>query len=614
MKKRPHRPRPAETVRVLLVDDEIDELERQAGLLLQADPLIFLGTSLKIEVTNSAYFAAGNLLRQRRLRWDVVIADVFMPPPKPRPGGATEDTADVDRLIVGSTTIPFFKYNGLAWAAPSNATPDDGGMRIAELVRARRVEERTLTDLRVILVSRFVNSPIQGRIQELRSSEGEWFDYFDKAYWLVANKPGALEPQIYVLALAQAIANRHSKAFGSAALAGTKALAGAFVRRSPVMQEIEVEARGLANSPTVNNVWLSGERGVGRRTVANLIHRHRMETLAITDGTLVDFNAAIPEHEFEPTLLGKQVVGPRTSSEIPGALQAATNGTLLIRNVERLRSPYQWDLLVQILRRGEIRRRDGHIVSPDLVQMVVLSTTDPDARSLMSMFDADLLHELQVMARIEIPPLRQGRQMDIPLFAIEAVRQERSTLTLAPSTETFLQAQAWDAGNIDQLVQVVTMAARRETGPVLRLAAVRHATDQTTASHAIHGRSTSKPKNFAQWPPRGVILEHAERALSDAETYLRELQTIAREVLNARADPSFDDIRKRFPSCQVIPRLTADDIDELRTKGVQPSTLALKFAGMRYGELAGERPRSAEAMRDWRERRSAAARSKAIPS
>lgn len=575
-------------VRALLVDDEVEELVRHVRLLLGAGPQVFGGVPFTLEVSNSAYFVEEELARDPA-RWDIIIADVFMQATAPKPpgfGGVIETHAERTTLMTKGQGIAFYEYKAhRGWSDAELADPRHGGMRIIDAALQLPEARRPM----VILVSQFGKDPIRHQIEGLLARETSWLDYRDKAYW-TDNRDSGVTPDIYLLALGQAIARLRSP---------MKPEPGAypqrFVHSSPNTQEIEVHLRAIG-ATGARTAWISGERGVGRRAAARVLHEAREQALARSTPFVELGPTTVTEAEFERVLLGAREVGSQHTVEIPGAAQHAARGTIFIREIEQLRNPRQWEIVAGILRGDRLQRRDGVLVDTSDIALVVVASTDPAGDHLLAEFPG-LAYELRRAERIRIPPLRE-RKKDIPLLAMQALQQVRPNLRLSPGAIQRLIRERWSDGNIDMLVRVVEHAAIRETVGEIMPNRIDEAIERTLSTSTKPPRLSVPP---GQWAPTGVDQIAADQVLDAYSQHLQELTVILDRVEQAQSDEekSFEAVQRAQPTFAVLAWLTRADLAALVQGKKKPNEVARSIAGRHYGDLTKGKPKSGATIKAW---------------
>ncbi|BAF59953.1 transcriptional regulator [Pelotomaculum thermopropionicum SI] len=203
-----------------------------------------------------------------------------------------------------------------------------------------------------------------------------------------------------------------------------------------------------------STVLITGESGVGKEIVANVIHclSHRSK------GPLIKINCgAIPENLLESELFGYEpgaFTGARKQGK-PGMFELAEKGTLFLDEVGELSLNLQVKLL-RVLQDHEVLRVGG--LKPIPVDVRIVAATNKDLMEMVrkEKFRDDLYYRLNVVS-IEIPPLRERRE-DIPLLALHFLEKINKKYgfnkRFAPDVIDRLSAYPWP-GNIRELENVI---------------------------------------------------------------------------------------------------------------------------------------------------------------
>jgi DNA-binding NtrC family response regulator len=179
------------------------------------------------------------------------------------------------------------------------------------------------------------------------------------------------------------------------------------VFNSKVMQEIDdlISAMG----PSDANVLITGESGVGKEVIANVIHSRSRRA----GKPMVKLNcAAFPPPMIESELFG-YVKGAFTgaANDFPGMIAEASGGTLFLDEISEMPAELQTRFL-RVLQEGEYRSL-GSTRTQTSDFRVVAATNRPIQQALAeNRLRSDLYYRLNTF-QIEVPALRD-RKEDIP--------------------------------------------------------------------------------------------------------------------------------------------------------------------------------------------------------
>ena len=222
-----------------------------------------------------------------------------------------------------------------------------------------------------------------------------------------------------------------------------------FVGVSPIVGELELEIACASRSDA--KVLITGESGVGKEIVAQLIHqrgqrRHR---------PLVTINCSgVPDSLLESELFG-HVRGSFTDAHRDriGWLEQAQGGTIFLDEVGEMSLRMQ-ALLLRFLENGEIQRVGSDRVTSVLDVRVIAATN----RNLLTQvagksFREDLYYRLNVI-HVAIPALRDRKEDLGPLFAhffgMYSQQYQVSAPTISEDAWRQLHAYQWP-GNVREL-------------------------------------------------------------------------------------------------------------------------------------------------------------------
>lgn len=244
---------------------------------------------------------------------------------------------------------------------------------------------------------------------------------------------------------------------------GTAFRAGSGVLgRSPAMRRIEELVARLRDVDS--SVLITGESGVGKEVVANLIHRNSRRA----HGPFVAVNcAAIPVNLVESELFGHER-GAFTGAERRhiGRFEMARGGTIFLDEVAEIPPEVQVKLL-RILQERKVERVGGGESIPLDVRVLAAAQVDMERALEAGRFRADLYWRLNVI-HIAVPALRD-RPEDVVYLARKFVTEQAQEMG-KPVTgiSASAEAQLLDMpfpGNVRELKNVIERAVALCAGP-----------------------------------------------------------------------------------------------------------------------------------------------------
>jgi DNA-binding NtrC family response regulator len=250
-------------------------------------------------------------------------------------------------------------------------------------------------------------------------------------------------------------------------------------------------------APTRAPVLVEGEEGSGRRVAARTLHRRSGRRA----GPLVWLECrGLSDALFETELCGSETHG---SAAVPGRIEQAEGGTLVLHGVEHLGARSQV-ILLRLLQDRTFERVGGTRTLRADVRVVATAAGDLEARVRAGTFRTDLLHAL-ALVRIALPPLRERRD-DIPLLVEGLLRELAREHGRRPRRVTRgvverLVAHEWP-GNVTEL--------RRVLEGLVLTAAGRGPIDVSALPAPLRGPARATPELRIEV---GMTLEEASRAL-----------------------------------------------------------------------------------------------------
>jgi PAS domain S-box-containing protein len=223
------------------------------------------------------------------------------------------------------------------------------------------------------------------------------------------------------------------------------------IARSPNM--VKALQRALKVSKADSSILITGESGVGKGLIANLIHKNSPRA----DKPLIRINCgAIPESLVESELFGYEkgaFTGARAGGK-PGHLEVADGGTLFLDEIAELSLSAQVKLL-RFLENGRITRLGG--TQTRLVDARIIAATHRDLKQMVTerIFRNDLYYRLNVIP-LFIPPLRDRKDCLLPLlrhYVDYFARKAGSVKRLSQAAVESLMTYSFP-GNVRELMNI----------------------------------------------------------------------------------------------------------------------------------------------------------------
>src|SRR3989440_9595507 len=227
------------------------------------------------------------------------------------------------------------------------------------------------------------------------------------------------------------------------------------VFKSKALQEIEELIDAMA--PSEANVLITGESGVGKEVIANVIHTRSRRA----DKPMIKLNcAAFPQAMIEGELFG-YVKGAFTgaTNDFRGMIAEAEGSTLFLDEISEMPADLQTRFL-RVLQEREYRPL-GSTRTMKADFRVIGSTNRPIAQALAeNRLRSDLYYRLNTF-QIEVPPLRERKQ-DIPPLIALFLKQFAQQLgkpepDIAPDAFQKLLDYSWP-GNVRELQNAIEYA------------------------------------------------------------------------------------------------------------------------------------------------------------
>ena len=246
----------------------------------------------------------------------------------------------------------------------------------------------------------------------------------------------------------------------------------------------EIQQVGLSQA----KVLITGESGVGKDVVAQLLHRRG----SAAPRPYIAINCAgVPDTLLESELFG-HVKGSFTGAyrDKPGKLEMASGGTMFLDEVGEMTLRMQ-GLLLRFLETGELQKV-GADLSHVRVKTRIIASKNRDVSDMVrdGTFREDLFYRLNVI-HIVVPPLRQ-RPEDVGVLAdhfLATFSTDDGVVARRLSAEALeaLTAYAWP-GNVRELANVIERVVVKTRHAVVTV-------DDLPESIRFHERQqTTRPK------------------------------------------------------------------------------------------------------------------------
>ena len=216
------------------------------------------------------------------------------------------------------------------------------------------------------------------------------------------------------------------------------------VARSPLMQAVFRDASLIAPSET--RVLITGESGVGKEVVADVIHAWS----ARAAGPLVKVNcAAIPETLLEAELFGHEK-GAFTGAHAQriGRFEQANDGSIFLDEVAEM-SPALQAKLLRVTQDGRFQRVGSNREIHTNARILAASNRNLEDEVKNGRFREDLFYRLNVV-ELNIPPLRERREDILPLAGRFIEELTKGRARFSETVSRCLERYPWP-GNVREL-------------------------------------------------------------------------------------------------------------------------------------------------------------------
>lgn len=218
--------------------------------------------------------------------------------------------------------------------------------------------------------------------------------------------------------------------------------------------------------PTVANVLVLGESGVGKERIAESLHQ-----CSRCKGAFVAVNcAAIPKDLLEAELFGvKAGAFTGANKDRQGLVQQANGGTLFLDEIGEMELSMQPKLLRFLETRMARRVGDTQEYKAE-VRFISATNRDLQLQATEGEFRADLYYRLSEVD-LEVPPLRE-RKEDLPHLALAFMKLASQRFgkyfeSIEPKLLKRMQDYEWP-GNVRELKNTLDRFVVMYDGPVVR--------------------------------------------------------------------------------------------------------------------------------------------------
>ena len=282
--------------------------------------------------------------------------------------------------------------------------------------------------------------------------------------------------------------------------------------------------RALKASKVDSSILITGESGVGKGVIANLIHKSSSRA----EKPLIRINCgAIPETLIESELFGYEkgaFTGAQANGKL-GHLELADCGTLFLDEIAELPLASQVKLL-RFLENGRLTRLGG--TQSRFVDARIIAATHRDLKKMVEQgtFRHDLFYRLKVIP-ITIPPLRERRECLLPLlrhYVDTFARKIGSAKRLSQAAIDALMAYMYP-GNVRELMNICEQVVVMSEMEII---------DRQDLPRDVIAQTMEGGEDWGFWPPQMTldqVLGSVERAfLRDALTTHKKQSKIAKAL------------------------------------------------------------------------------------
>jgi DNA-binding NtrC family response regulator len=232
------------------------------------------------------------------------------------------------------------------------------------------------------------------------------------------------------------------------------------IAASPLMQAIFRDASLIA--PSESRVLITGESGVGKEIVADVIHAWSPRSA----GPLVKVNcAAIPENLLESELFGHEK-GAFTGAVAQriGRFEMANNGTIFLDEIAEMTPTLQAKLL-RVAQDGRFQRIGSNAEIRVNARILAATNRNLEEEVKKGRFRDDLYYRLNVV-ELSIPPLRERKEDILPLASQMLSDLAKGRARFSSAVAECLERYPWP-GNVRELRNAMERAVLLSGGELI---------------------------------------------------------------------------------------------------------------------------------------------------
>lgn len=213
-------------------------------------------------------------------------------------------------------------------------------------------------------------------------------------------------------------------------------------------------------------VLLRGERGTGKSLIARYLHEHSTQK----DGPFLVLHCGRLQRSLQESELFGHEPGafPGATETVPGIIELASGGTLLLQEVSALSLDVQ-SRLHRFLQSGTLRRMGGQRSLSCRLRVITTTSRSLQEEVAAGRFAPDLLRRLTVHT-FQLPTLSERKQ-DIALLAKRFLLESPALGTtnvcnISPEAISALTVYNWP-GNVEELRNVINRTVLRGAGETI---------------------------------------------------------------------------------------------------------------------------------------------------